>query len=84
VLLEGLGQLKKTKYLIGNRTHDLPACSIVPQSTTLPRAPTLFFCFKNRHVGFEVLVAVFRKNPVLWDETPKIVIVVVLVFSAEQ
>jgi hypothetical protein len=38
VRLEGLGQLKKF-HLIGNRTSDLPACSIVPQPTTLPRAP---------------------------------------------
>jgi hypothetical protein len=38
VRLERLGQLKKTSGLIGNRTHDLPACTIVPQSTTLPRA----------------------------------------------
>jgi hypothetical protein len=28
--LEGLGQLKKI-HLIGTRTHDLPACSIVPR-----------------------------------------------------
>jgi hypothetical protein len=34
--LEGLDQLKNS---IGNRSRDLPACSIVPQSTTLPRAP---------------------------------------------
>jgi hypothetical protein len=26
-------------HLIGIRTRDLPACSIVPQLTTLPRAP---------------------------------------------
>jgi hypothetical protein len=26
-------------YLVGTRTRDLPACSIVPQPTTLPRAP---------------------------------------------
>jgi hypothetical protein len=39
VRLEGLGQLRKSNDLIGNRTHDLPACSIVPQPTTLPRAP---------------------------------------------
>jgi hypothetical protein len=39
VLLEGLGQMKKSKDLIGNRTRYLPACSIVPQLTTLPRAP---------------------------------------------
>jgi hypothetical protein len=37
VRLEGLGQLKKI-HLIGTRTRDLPACSIVPQPTTLPRA----------------------------------------------
>jgi hypothetical protein len=38
VRLEGLGQLKKSNDLIGYRTRDLPACSIVPQPTTLPRA----------------------------------------------
>jgi hypothetical protein len=32
--LEGLGQLKKNP-LIGTRTRYLPACSIVPQPTTL-------------------------------------------------
>jgi hypothetical protein len=37
--LEKLGQLKKSNYLIGTRTRDLPACSIVPHPTTLPRAP---------------------------------------------
>jgi hypothetical protein len=35
--LEELGQLKKSSDLIGNRTRDPPACSIVPQPTTLPR-----------------------------------------------
>jgi hypothetical protein len=35
VRLEGLGTLIKSNYLIGNRTLDLPACSIVPQRTTL-------------------------------------------------
>jgi hypothetical protein len=35
VRLEGLVQLKKTNYLIGNRTPDFPDCSIVPQPTTL-------------------------------------------------
>jgi hypothetical protein len=36
--LEELGKLKKFNDLIGNRIRDLPACSIVPQPTTLPRA----------------------------------------------
>jgi hypothetical protein len=26
---------------MGNQTRDLPACSIVPQPTTLPRVPNL-------------------------------------------
>jgi hypothetical protein len=38
VRLEGLGQLKKI-HLIRTQTRDLLACSIVPQPTTLPRAP---------------------------------------------
>jgi hypothetical protein len=36
VRLEKSGQLINTNDLIGNRTRDLPACSVVPQSTTLP------------------------------------------------
>jgi hypothetical protein len=35
---EGLDKFKKLIYLIGSRTRDLPACSIAPQTTTLPRA----------------------------------------------
>jgi hypothetical protein len=30
---------KKISYLIGARTSDLPACSIAPQPSTLPRTP---------------------------------------------
>jgi hypothetical protein len=36
--MEGLGKLKNSTSS-GTRTGDLPACSIVPQATTLPRAP---------------------------------------------
>jgi hypothetical protein len=39
VRLEGLGQLKNSKDVIGIQNRDLPACSIVPQPTTLPRGP---------------------------------------------
>jgi hypothetical protein len=35
--LEGIGQLKKFNDFIENRNRDLPACSIVPQPTTLLR-----------------------------------------------
>jgi hypothetical protein len=41
VRLEGLGQLNKSIDLIGTRIRCLPACNIVPQPTTLPRAPGL-------------------------------------------
>jgi hypothetical protein len=45
VRLEGLGQLEKSNGLIENRTRDFPASSIMPQPTTLPRAP-----YPNREV----------------------------------
>jgi hypothetical protein len=44
VRLEGLGKLKKKKSTSsGTRTGDLPACSIVPQATTLPHAPFVLY-----------------------------------------
>jgi hypothetical protein len=33
--------IEKFNDLIGKRTHDLPACNIVPQPTTLPHTPTI-------------------------------------------
>jgi hypothetical protein len=39
VRLEGLGQFKERNDLVRNRTRQLPACSTVPQPTTLLRAP---------------------------------------------
>jgi hypothetical protein len=33
--MEELGKLEKSSDLIGNQTRELPACSIVPQSTML-------------------------------------------------
>jgi hypothetical protein len=39
VRLERLRQLKKKIQLIETRTRDLPACNIVPEPPTLPRAP---------------------------------------------
>jgi hypothetical protein len=36
VRLEGLSKLKESNDLIGSRIRDFPACSIVPQPTTLP------------------------------------------------
>jgi hypothetical protein len=42
VQLEELGKLKKSNDRIGNRTRDLPACRMVPQQITLPRAPEVY------------------------------------------
>jgi hypothetical protein len=42
VRLEGLGKLKNPDDLIWNRTCDLPACSVVPQPTMLPRGPLIY------------------------------------------
>jgi hypothetical protein len=45
VRLEGLGKLKNSNGLIGNRTRHLPTCSIVNQPTTLPRASPLHLTY---------------------------------------
>jgi hypothetical protein len=41
VRLKVLGIPKTFSYLIGSRTHDLPACSIMPQPTLIPPAPKI-------------------------------------------
>jgi hypothetical protein len=43
--LEGLAQTEKSNDLIWNGTRDLPACSIVPQPITIPRAPKKWVTF---------------------------------------
>jgi hypothetical protein len=48
VRLEGLGKLKKI-HPIRSRSCNLPACSIVPQPTTLPRAPKRWKCMQKIH-----------------------------------
>jgi hypothetical protein len=61
VRLEGLGKLKKSTSS-GIRTGDLPACTIVPQATTLPRAPCMYiyrstFFLTSAPTGGEWLVS---------------------------
>jgi hypothetical protein len=41
VRLEGLVQLKKKIHVIETRTRDLRACNVLPQPTTLSRAPEI-------------------------------------------
>jgi hypothetical protein len=56
VWLEGLGKLKKFTSS-RTRTGNLPTCSIVPQPTTLPRAPNEQYQVKisNRFTALENL-----------------------------
>jgi hypothetical protein len=49
--LVGLGQLKKSNDLIGNRIRDHPVCSTVPQPTTLPRTPS-HKCYLRKFSSF--------------------------------
>jgi hypothetical protein len=47
VRLKVLGQLKNPTTIIGNRTRDLPDCSIMPQPATQPRVPPSACSFCN-------------------------------------
>jgi hypothetical protein len=40
--------IEKSSDLIGNRTRDLPNCSVVPQPTTLPHAPDTLHISRNQ------------------------------------
>jgi hypothetical protein len=40
--------IEKPNDLIGNRTCDLAACSVVPQAATLPRAQTSVYVLKTK------------------------------------
>jgi hypothetical protein len=50
--------VKIVNYDMGNRTRDLPACIIVPQSTTLPRVPVL----RNRQRKNMAILSIFLYN----------------------
>jgi hypothetical protein len=54
---ESASELEKINYFIGNRTRGLPAHSVAPKSTTLPRAPSiLLLCFKIGHYAVIYLI----------------------------
>jgi hypothetical protein len=64
VRLEGLGKLKKKKSTSsGLRTGDIPACSIVPQATTLPRAPWRKIIHQETKSQFQRCSLVSKKTP---------------------
>jgi hypothetical protein len=51
VRLEGLGKLKKFIHLIGSRTRDFPACSLVPLPLPYRVLPTRIALFFFLHVA---------------------------------
>jgi hypothetical protein len=50
----------KKFHLIGARTRDLPACSIVPQPTTLPRAPITIL--KHFYFKFYLIIPHYQND----------------------
>jgi hypothetical protein len=54
VLPERLGKLKRFNDLIWNRTRDLPAGSIVPLPTTIPRAPVFQDIYWECRIGIQI------------------------------
>jgi hypothetical protein len=83
VRLEEIGQLKKFNDLIGNRTGDLPACSIVPQRTTLQRVPFLWhhFCFSFSPLSFTFCISFGLVNHFVFITTPALTpVVLYLIF----
>jgi hypothetical protein len=62
-------------HLIGTRTRDLPACSIVPQPAKLPRAPGYSGEHGNGHSGSGTdefldkltIVQLIKKESAPWD-----------------
>jgi hypothetical protein len=45
--------IEKSIDLIRNRTRDIPACSIVPQPTSLPRAPHEYLEYNRKTVSYD-------------------------------
>jgi hypothetical protein len=65
---------EKSNDLTENRTRDLPACNIVPQPTTLSRAPCIKREFKMIVYIFFALSGVACNNKELrgiWKEIPR-------------
>jgi hypothetical protein len=70
VRLEELGKLKISNNLIGNRSRDLLACSIVPQLTTLPRALICMECYLNLYLYKVWKYVPYIRHGVNWIKFP--------------
>ena len=45
IAAEKIMSMKNSNDTTGNRTRDLPTCSVVPQPTALPRAPIYIYIY---------------------------------------
>jgi hypothetical protein len=59
VQMEGFLLIEKSSDVIENRTHNLLACSIVPQPTVLLHAPTLSVLYISTVRAISCCVVVF-------------------------
>jgi len=57
--------MKNSNDTIGNQTHDLPACSAVPQPTALLCAPLLVMCCQKKNVHKQQELNAASCHPVL-------------------
>jgi hypothetical protein len=72
--------IEKSSDLIGNRTRDLPACSIMPQPTTLPRAPRS----SGRHL-YAVAVLYCSFSSIKWSSALEIAFMkITIVYEGER
>jgi hypothetical protein len=62
--------IEKSNELIGKRTRDLPACSRVPQPTTLPRAPLILENQENKLDTPRVNIRIENSNTGRRNESP--------------
>jgi hypothetical protein len=62
--------IEKFSDLIRNRPRDLPACSVVPQPTTPPRAPSVFRHYLQNICTVAIFVIIYFQNilhNVMWS-----------------
>jgi hypothetical protein len=64
-----IGSIKESIDFIGNRTHDVPACSIVSQPTKLLRAPLIGSSIRNIGVGALGDQMLAQRGHVAWSRT---------------
>jgi len=68
--------MKNTNDTIGDRTHDLPTCSAVPQPNALPRAPIYIYIYIYIHKTYS---GSYANYPNLLESVIRITVLTILV-----